>query len=494
MNIPIDTPSSALRDIFFRAADRMRVEGCVNAVANEGLSLALSCVHEALLDHYVQQLLMRLRTSAPDHNVEVYFPTNTESLISRFNEVLASQSLREATRNGAGKSSAQIWVVHDAQMLPEQELQLLARLIQNFPGANIRAILLMVGEAPSQESLSAFGRKLLRWEIEPPTEEQSQAALELARLQGQEDALLLLLRRMARARQASTSWLDEAEPSKPASPASTAPSGSPALAGASAPLAQDKAAHEAGPARPAGRWAQLGSALGAWTARAKAAAQARQAPPTSEPSKPSALARPALGQATPGERQSLAQRLMALRQRSPLLLAAVGALGLSVLLMMWMQPASFGLKGKGQRADSPAVAAAESASAARAMAAQTPVVSVSAAPESPPPTDVPDPAAEAQAWLRAMPPQNFVIQHGAMASYEKAQQMLKSYASLREARIVAAYRPGEKLAYFVVVSGPYEAAGKAYERFARKDLPNTSWVRTAQSLQVQLEPSAKETR
>ena len=128
------------------------------------------------------------------------------------------------------------------------------------------------------------------------------------------------------------------------------------------------------------------------------------------------------------------------------------------------------------------------------MAAQTPVVSVSAAPETPPPTDVPDPAAEAQAWLRAMPPQNFVIQHGAMASYEKAQQMIKSYASLREARIVAAYRPGEKLAYFVVVSGPYEAAGKAYERFARKDLPNTSWVRTAQSLQVQLEPSAKETR
>ena len=211
MNLPIDTPSSSLRDIFFRAADRMRVEGCVNAVANEGLSLALSCVHEALLDHYVQQLLTRLRASAPDHHVEVYFPTNTESLISRFNEVLANQSLREATRNGSGQSSAQIWVVHDAQMLPVQELQLLARLIQNFPGANIRAILLMVGDAPSQESLSAFGRKLLRWEIEPPSEEQSQAALELAKLQGQEDAMKLLLRRMARARQPSANWLDDNE-------------------------------------------------------------------------------------------------------------------------------------------------------------------------------------------------------------------------------------------------------------------------------------------
>ena len=469
MNITSDTPSSGLSDIFFRAADRMRVEGCVNAVANEGLSLALSCVHEALLDHYVQQLLSRLRTSAPGHNVEVYFPTNTESLISRFNEVLASQSLREATRQGSGKPSAQIWVVHDAQMLPEQELQLLARLIQNFPGANIRAIMLMVGEAPSQESLSAFGRKLLRWEIEPPTEEQSQAALELAKLQGQEDAMKLLLRRMARARQTAVNWLDDAAPVPlPPAPGS----------GAASPSLQAALVNAAAPSEPgrASRWARWVAPLSAWMRRSMAAAQAAQKPDEAE-------------------HLTLPERLAALRKRSPLLIAAAGALGLSVLLMMWMQPASFGLKGKGKIAElSAASAAAENASTARAMAAQTPVVSVSAAPETAPPTDVPDAAAEAQAWLRAMPPQNFVIQHGAMASYEKAQQMIKSYASLREARIVAAFRPGEKLAYFVVLSGPYEAAGKAYERFARKDLPNTSWVRTAQSLQVQLEPSAKETR
>lgn len=468
MNLPIDTPSSGLSNIFFRAADRMRVEGCVNAVANEGLSLSLSCVHEALLDHYVQQLLARLRTSAPGHHVEVYFPTNTESLISRFNEVLASQSLREATRNGSGKSSAQIWVVHDAQMLPVQELQLLARLIQNFPGANIRAILLMVGEAPSQESLSAFGRKLLRWEIDPPTEEQSQAALELAKLQGEEDAMNLLLRRMARARQPiKASWLDDAERAAD-TPASTTT--------AAAPLPPTTG--EAQAASSQSRWGRARAALLAWASRAMATAQARQA--TDLP--------------TARDRLSVAERLAALRQRSPLLLAAAGALGLSVLLMMWMQPGSFGLKGKGKGAETAAVSAADAASAASALAAQTPVVSAKAAPETPPPTDVPDPAAEAQAWLRAMPPQQFVIQHGAMATYDKAQQMIKSYPSLREARVVAAYRPGEKLAYFVVISGPYEAAGKAYERFARKDLPNTSWVRTAQSLQVQLEPSAKETR
>ncbi len=467
MNIAIDTHNSGLNDLFFRAADRMRVEGCVNAVANEGLSLALSCVHEALLDHYVQQLLLRLRSAAPEHSIEVYFPANTESLISRFNEVLANQSLREATRHSGEKLSAQIWLVHDAQTLPDHELQLLARLIQNFPGANIRAILLMTGPAPTQESLSAFGRKLLRWEIEPPTDEQAQAAVEVAKLQGQSEAMTLLLRRMGKLRKTPTAWMDDSDGSDDLQ-SSLSPAASPAM-----PL-NSPATTAATAAR---RWPLALPKLS--LARVLETLQNRSPSPN-----------------TVSDKAALSVRLAGWSQRSPMLVAGAGALALSVLLMMWLQPASFGLKGKSRAtAETAATARAERpASAPAPSAAQTPVVSVTAAPVPPPPTDVPDPAAEAQAWLRAMTPQNFVIQHGAMASYEKAQQMLKSYASLREARVVAAYRPGEKLAYFVVVSGPYETAGKAYERFGRKDLPNTSWVRTAQSLQQQLEPTAKETR
>jgi len=45
MNIRIDAPDLRLNEHFFRTADRMRVEGCVNAVAHAGLSLALSCMH-----------------------------------------------------------------------------------------------------------------------------------------------------------------------------------------------------------------------------------------------------------------------------------------------------------------------------------------------------------------------------------------------------------------------------------------------------------------
>jgi hypothetical protein len=205
MNIPIAPVTPALADFVFRSADRMRIDGCTNAIAREGLSLCLQCEHEALLDHYLSLLLKRLRQDAPEHSIEVYFPTNTDSLLARFNEALARQSVQQATSTPTGVHRAQIWIVHDAQAMPEAEIQLLARLIQNFPGANIRAILLMTGPSASQNNLAAFGRKILRWEIEAPNDEQAQAALDIARTEGRLQPVQQLLRRINR-----QAWRDDA--------------------------------------------------------------------------------------------------------------------------------------------------------------------------------------------------------------------------------------------------------------------------------------------
>jgi hypothetical protein len=182
-------------DFVFRAADRMRIAGCTNAIAREGMSLSLQCQHEALLDHYLGILLNSLRQESPENTIEVYFPSNTDSLLNRFNEALSSQTVDQAIRAPSDTRRAQIWIVQDAQDLPEAEIQLLARLIQNFPGANIRAILLTIGTNASH-NLSAFGRKILRWEIEAPTAEQAQAALDLARTEGYLVPVTQLLKRI----------------------------------------------------------------------------------------------------------------------------------------------------------------------------------------------------------------------------------------------------------------------------------------------------------
>ena len=182
-------------DFVFRAADRMRIDACANAIAREGLSLALHSEHEALLDHSLDMVLSQLRRQAPEHRIEVYFPTHTEALLDRFNDVLAVQSVRQAVKSQP-TGQALICVVHDAHRLPDSEIQLLARLIQNFPGANIRAILLMTGQPPQASALSAFGRKILRWDIETPSLAQAQAALEMAQNEGRSMPLRQLLQRM----------------------------------------------------------------------------------------------------------------------------------------------------------------------------------------------------------------------------------------------------------------------------------------------------------
>lgn len=207
MNIGIEMENQRQLGPVLRTADRMRLEGCVNALTREGLCLSLQCGHEVLLDHYVRLLLTRLRENSGQHQIEVYFPANADSLLERFNAVLADQSVRDATRSPSDEQPVRVWVVHDAQKVPESEMQLLARLIQNFPGARVRALLLFHGGEADSDLLATFGRKLLRWDIELPSPQQALDALEVAAMEGRQTQMAQLLRRLG--------CLPDAEPLTP---------------------------------------------------------------------------------------------------------------------------------------------------------------------------------------------------------------------------------------------------------------------------------------
>lgn len=423
-------PSNALQDFFFRTADRMRVEGCANAIANEGLSLVLYSPHEPLLDHYLGLLLDRLRRQTPEPRIEVYFPTNTESLIGRFNDVLARQSVKEATRQPQPNDSAQIWIVHDTQQLPDQEIQLMARLIQNFPGANIRAILLMTGTHPQKASLSALGRKVLRWDIEAPTSEQAQLALDLAAQNGQLEAVTQLLRRIGSMPAPELDVGDEIH-----STTRNDSEGSPPRSASA--LARLQARARELPLR--------------WLARLKSRPQPGGLPAT---------------------------LTSAIKVPPRLVLAAGIALVLSIGLMVWLQPHAFG------GASAPKSKTEKSAALATSPPLASPVAAVTAASEPTP--EVPDESQLTQAWVRGLPASSFLIQHGSVATYEKAIEVKKGVPAQGQARIVAAYRPGESLAHFVIVSGPFDTLGKAYESLKRREATKNSWVRATRTLQDQI--------
>lgn len=88
-----------------------------------------------------------------------------------------------------------------------------------------------------------------------------------------------------------------------------------------------------------------------------------------------------------------------------------------------------------------------------------------------------------------MPLGTWVVQHAAMPSFQAAQKWQQSVPLLVDARIVALYRPNDKLAYFAVVSGPFTSRAQATAFAARKGMPADAWVRGARSLKEQFSPN-----
>ena len=178
---------------------------------------------------------------------------------------------------------------------------------------------------------------------------------------------------------------------------------------------------------------------------------------------------------------------------------------ISTGLMAWLQPAAFGL-GKAKRLDSnSAISAKADPSTATpsekrldsnnkdSEALQTKSESKSYPALLPPPNgiELPGLAVQGQLWAQRLDPKSFFIQHGTFNIFSKAEQMQKLYAGLADSHIVAAYRPGESLAYFILVTGPHSTLTEANEFLKRKDIPASSWVRSSQNLQDQLNPSIR---
>ncbi|MFM7633628.1 MAG: SPOR domain-containing protein [Betaproteobacteria bacterium] len=173
--------------IFLRAADRSRFDYVMRAVRESSQSLALSSNSEGVLDHYGRLVLAKLRKT-PSLQVEVFLPQNTEQLLERFNQILSDISIEDA-RNPENRSAPRrVLLAHDAKAISQRDLQLLARLIQDFPGANVSLVLLVdkLGMQLHERTLDSIGQRLLRWPVEIPTRSEGDALLQIARAMGRE--------------------------------------------------------------------------------------------------------------------------------------------------------------------------------------------------------------------------------------------------------------------------------------------------------------------
>ncbi len=481
---PGDDSIAGVQPLLFRVADRMRLEGYVSALVQDNMSLSLVSGFDAILDHYGKLLVARLREAAPHIGLEVCFPASADALITRFNEVLQDYSIEDAMGAKFHNAPPKIWIVHDAGALPDNEIQLLARLVQHFPGANIRVVMLFNASSQKQKLLAAFGRRILSWDIEPPTPEQAEVLLEQARAQGREGVVGALLRQITPQKKPTPHPMSlpelVAEPAPSAPPAQSKP--------ADAAQASEEATRQ--PVRKIGLWAAIAAVLlllcgfgvallyGVIPTGDKAVQDLRS------------LLRGDNAHTAPAD--------------SPVASSATAT------------PASAALP-------APAQAAAPSGASATTPAATPTPAAISAAPKAPEevetivptsglrnkapaPAPVPEPAPVAkevkeavkapdettiaqnqagQAWVRQMPAGTFLVQHTIVPSYAEANAWLQAHPNLKRARIVANYLPNVSSLQFSVVSGPFGSLGDASAYADSPGVPKDPQIRSARFMKEQ---------
>ena len=521
-----------LAPVFFRTADRLRLEGCVAGLLRDGRSLAMSSTREAALDHYSRLLFARLRESSPQSQLEVYFPADTAAMLARFNDALAEQSVKQAMQTAGAEVAARIMIVHDAGALADHEVQLLASLVQNFPGANIRIVLLLGTSSRSRKIFESFDRRMLRWDIETPSPEQAEAMLAQGREDGCEGVVKALLKKM---NDPAPSDLGAGDPAgidplgfaaAGASPATkevfTFSGGSGKGRAERQSAKTDKAAKNSQQRSGAGllRWllvvgglAVLSVGITAWLHPDVFALDrlqmAKRWATDAVLGKPKTVA--------PAEVAAVAIAPVAPAAESSQTLAAVPAQAdASAVAAVTAGTASADTPAQVPVTAAPTVEPAPQASVSPAtpvtpaspITSATPAKPGTAAKPAKPATAVApsataadsvavEPPAEAlagQAWLKPMPAGTFVVQHAAMPSYQAAQDWQKSIPALSSARIVALYRPNQKMAYFVVVSGPFANRVLATEAAQARGAEAAAWVRSARSLREQFTPEQANAR
>ena len=519
-----DSGLTDLPPLFFRNADRLRLEGCVAALVQDGMSLAMVSSNDALLDHYGKLLVARLRDTAPQITLEVYFPASAEALLARFKDVLVSTSVDSARDATARVANPKIWIVHDASALPDHEIQLLARLVQNFPGANIRVVMLLTTASKKQQLLSAFGRRILNWEIEPPTQEQKDAMLDMGRTQGREGLVSSLLQKISASEPYS--------PSKPLA-ALAATRAQSALNAAYDPAAtdgfddnsrspEDSASSGPSPWPTRLKWAGVTAALLASSSVAVALLYGGLSSPSELSNiwkklrvgdNPFIAAKPQPAAINPAAAASAPKVVAAPVVAAPITPAASAPSAVapatpvtpvaSVASVEPKTPAAPVAVTKPAPAPVPVPAAQEVVISSTDSRKPAPATAQAPAPTPAPPAVTTQSGKEIEvfigpsvqtksghAWVEQLPQGSYVVQHAMLASFQDAGVWLKRRPALKRARIVALYMPNQTSPRFAVVSGPFVSMAEADTFMARPSVPDGSQVRASRSVKEQLSAEA----
>ena len=71
-------------EFFFRVTDRLQMESCLTAIAQDCKSVVISSESNELIDHYGAAFVRRVKQKLPQTQLEVFLPRDTEAMLDLF--------------------------------------------------------------------------------------------------------------------------------------------------------------------------------------------------------------------------------------------------------------------------------------------------------------------------------------------------------------------------------------------------------------------------
>ena len=402
----------------------------MNGVAREGMCVVVNCPQTALLNYYGHIFLKHLREAVPNGTLESYSLSDADVLIENFNQMVSEMSVQEALKPGNLSEVSKVWVIKNAQNMEAHELELLGQLLQQFPGSKIRFILWMAGNEPSASLLNALGKKMMRWNIAFPNAAQTQTFWNKARATGQEEDVRAMLEQLKLMDHvpAALRAVKQSKSTSSIKPKKKLVFTNPQIVGGVLLVMA----------------LLLGSTASVYWLQPEAFAWLKFSTESNEVPEPVATeAKTEVAGVTPPQ---IAQT------PSPTLEPEIV-----------LTP------------DTPASKIPEVASEKANKVEESAV-------------ELPEEALEGKKWAEQLPPQRWLVLHGAYKSFAIAKQVKKAYPGLKNSRVVPVYKPNEPLASFVLASGPFEALQNAEEFTKLSTLPSPGTVRTERNLKSRLTP------
>ncbi len=452
-------------EFFFRVTDRLQMESCLSAVAQDGKSVVISSDSNELIDHYGAAFVRRIKQKLPQTQLEVFLPRDTEAMLERFNQLLNTLSLDVATKQRVGLAPEKVWVVHDANAMGGHEIQLLTRLIQQFPGAGISVILMFTEGTSQGDAIANQNKQFIAWSLERPSAEQKLAAIQQARKNGQEEAAVDFFNRLSK----------------------SAVKKLPASAGVAASAAPAKAA----PPPPPRKIRQTSNGMKVTAAIAALLSVSMGV---------AFWLNPEVGDQILAKVTDLVDVSGKANKKSDSTTAnqaddkpAPGTVGADGKEVPPGAPNLSQLEPKVELVPGPQPAATASASAS------VPVPAPVAPPPVPPEpvkevaakviTELPDAAIKGRLWLKSLPTDAYVLEHQSFDTVKEARAFTKDKEWLVNARIAPVFTLGKDEARFAIMTGPFRTVDRAKNTISRLKLSSNVTITSVQVATNQSEPS-----